>query len=712
MLISLVIVGGAVAVGVRILLTPTTAPRPALPPEPEAAPLDEAASGDPPTVDAPGVDPEGEEDDDARAANVIVESERLEAACALSGTALALSAAGLVVPPLAAVSVVPATIAMVPYFQRVWRLRHDRRQRWVGLSDSLYMGGSLVTGHVFAACLTLVLVYGSLILLRKTRRDARDDLGHIFGELPNDARVLRDGGEVVVPLPEVRLDDRVIVYAGSVVPVDGVVIAGRGAVDERALTGESQPVDKIVGDPVLASTLVTEGPLVVRVIRTGADTTVGRLHGVLQNTDDLTEHHRTIGQTLVEQGAVPTLAMTAATLPVLGLTRALAMNGASFGYHMRLAAPVSVLGYIALAARQGVLVKDGRALELLTAVDTVLFDKTGTLSMDRPEIVAVRPRPGFDARGLLRVAAAVEVGQTHPIARAILDAATAEGIPIEPADRIEVSIGAGVRAWVDGEPVRIGSGRLMALDGIPIPDDLVPDVPGSAPVFVAVGGRLAGLFEVVTPARPEARAVVDALRSRGVEVGLVTGDRWAPARRLAADLGIEQVHAEVLPEEKAALVQGLQARGRRVCFVGDGINDVIALKTADVSISLSGASEAATDTAGLVMLDGDLKRLPEVFALADGFERNIGRGKVITVVPGIVLVGSVHLLYVGLTGAIMIYNASLVVAMVNAFEPIVRDRRGRGARGGGGARPLTVDGPLGAPSPEDAPGADTAVGAP
>ena len=656
MLITFLVIGGATAVAAMLFT--------------EVSDVERGSTG------SPGPDPEErtypDNTGDAGDAGDADEM-RVDQNLAIAGGALALNVVGAIVaPPIALLSAIPLVVVTAPFLRRAYRMRGDPDRRWVALIDSLSLGGCLVTGHFFACALGSTLVYGSMKGLRHTRRQTHEDLAHVFGEQPSHAWLVQGGVDVEVPLSDLVEGDQVVVRAGNAVPVDGIVVEGEGAVDERALTGESTPAAKKVGDRVFASTLAIEGPLLVEVTQMGADTTVGQLHAILQSTEDLTEHYRSVGETLVERGALPTLALSALTLPLLGVTSALAMTFASFGYHMRTAAPISVLGFINLAAQQGVLIKDGRALELLAAVDTVLFDKTGTLTTDKPEVVCVHPLAGYDAAEVLRIAASTERGQTHPIAHAILAAAAAENIETMPVERLEVSLGAGLRARVNGDEVRVGSERLMVRDGVKLPPEVPPTSPESAPIYVAVNGQVVGLIELATPIRREAGEVIAALRARGLDIGLVSGDREEPARRLAEQLGITRVHAEVLPEEKSAIVAALQAEGRRVCFVGDGINDAIALKAADVSISLSGASAAATDTAALVMLDGNLTRLPDLFAMGGDFRRNLERGKVLTIAPGVLCVGGIYLVHAGVAAAIMLYNVALASSVANALQPTIQ----------------------------------------
>ncbi len=599
----------------------------------------------------------------------------LDEELALSGGALALQIVGIWLPSLTAFTTMPLSIVALSYLDRVVSRRKNGHTPWAEIYEFVFVGGTLFTGQYVLCAIGGLTASGGQKLIERTRRRTRDELVQVFGDLPTRAWILRDGVEVEVDISLVSVDTHVIVRAGNPIPVDGFVVKGVGLVDECSLTGESTPAVKSVSDEVYAATMVVEGPLVIRATRSGSGTTVGELQRILSNTDELTSRVRLRAERIVEGGAAPTLAFSALTLPLLGVNSAIAVCGVGFGYQMRAAGPLGALTYIIRAARGRVLVKDARALELLGEVDTVLFDKTGTMTTGTPSVIAVHPINGVPTRAVLQAAAAAEVGQTHPIARAILAAAQAEEIDVTCAERVEVATGRGLRARVKGCEVRVGSAQLMRSDGVTIPEILSRETQNTTSVYVAVDHQVIGQIELATPIRDEAREVIQALQNLGREVAMVSGDRRAPAEQLAHELGIERVHAEVLPEEKAAIVRELQAKGRRVCFVGDGINDAIALKAADVSISLAGASSVATDTAALIMLDGNLNRLPELFELAREYERNLDLGTWLAVAPGVLCIGGVYLFHASIITTMSFYFVSLAISVGNAVVPALDSRR-------------------------------------
>ncbi len=670
MLISMLVVGGAVAVAVKLARR-------------------DAASGIEPPIDRRSTPSRragataGGDESEAAAAEASEAADAVDAASppeppvlgltperglAASAGALGLQAVGAATgTALGVVSVVPLGWMVAAFVRASYLRRRKGDGSWVPVLDTVYLGGSLLTGHIVACAAGGALVFGSMKLLERTRRRTRSELTRAFGELPERAWLVLPEATVEVDVARIVAGDRVRVQAGQRMPIDGVVDVGVGAVDERALTGESIPASKSPGDPVMAATLVVEGPLIIRATGPGSDSTVGRLQRILARTDDLTERYRGRGQRIVEGGAGPTLALSALSLPLVGPAGALAVSCVAFGYQMRFAGPLSALRFVGSAAQGGVLVKDARALELLGQVDTVVFDKTGTLTTDAPTVVAVCPVAGYSAADVLALAAAAEQGQGHPLAVAILAAAAGEGVVFGDAEQVEVVPGRGLKARLDGRRVRVGSAPLMLDEGLILPHGLAAPVPGSSAVYVAADGAVVGRFDIATPARQESRRVVRALRERGIDVVLLSGDRRDAVTRFADEVGISEVHAEVDPEGKAAIIAELRRAGRRVCFVGDGINDTIALKAAEVSVSLAGATMAAVDTAAIVLLDGHLERLPDLFRLADDFDRAIKRGVWLSIAPGVLCVGGVYLVHLGIAGALTLYYASLAGSMGNAL---------------------------------------------
>ncbi|MCB9551738.1 MAG: heavy metal translocating P-type ATPase [Myxococcales bacterium] len=525
-------------------------------------------------------------------------------------------------------------------------LRRRHRPSVDGLA-LIVAGVCVAKGMLFACSLNMTLAMVSRRLSVTIRRRSEADVLRAFDRLPTRVRVLRDGEERSVELLEITAGDELIVAAGEMVPVDGVVTRGAASLDQRALTGEAQPVERGVGEAVLAMTWVAAGELVIRVEKAGPDTVAGEISRVLRSAMRQRTEGEIRAQEIGNKTVLPTLAASILVHPWVGPTGGLAILQAHPKYKTIITSHLGLLTTIGALARAGVLVKDARALERLATVDTFVFDKTGTLTLSELSVEGVHPEPGVDGRALLGWAASLEAHQTHPIGRALVDAATAEGLALAPPSDGAVSLGFGLAGTIDGRRLVVGSARFMADEGVDVSSALAERgarcaEEGRSLVLVGAEGRALGGIELSARLRPEARAVVDALRGRGHRVYISSGDR-APATRWLADaLGVDGHFAEMLPGQKAELVQRLRAEGRTVCFVGDGINDAVALEAADVSISLGDASTIARDAASVVLLDGHLAPLAALMRQAT---RERARGDVAT---GIVL--APHL--VGLSGVL------------------------------------------------------------
>lgn len=540
--------------------------------------------------------------------------------------------------------------------------------------------GCVVTGHLVVANIIESSFLISKRLLLKVTDDARGDLLDITRGLPATVWLLTDGGEVEVPLTEVEPGQTITVGPGEVVPIDGLIIDGLASIDQHVLTGESSPVDKAVGDAVYASTIVLVGRIAVRVQCSGEGTTVARIGRILNEAAEARTRMQLRVQDIADRTVAPTLIAGGAVLPLLGPIGALALVNAHFKHKMSFIAPIGLMRYLGEASRGGILVKDGRALDQLSRVDTIVFDKTGTLTDERPVVGEIHPMPGRQPDHILAVAAAVEGRQAHPLARAIVEAAEARGIELPSVADTACHVGFGVEGTLDGRSVLVGSRRLIERGGADIPAEMQQVLDrcrddGHTAVLVCEAERVIGAIEFLPTVREEAAEVVAALRARpGIDrIYIISGDSAAATHTLAGRLGIEHVFAEVLPEDKADLVDRLGAEGRTVCFVGDGINDAIALQKAAVAISLRGASTIATDVAQVVLMDGDLTGLPAVFRLADGFADSMRSTFGLVLLPAAVGVGGVLLLHFGLVHTIVLNLVGLGAGVAHSALAQVPD---------------------------------------
>lgn len=598
---------------------------------------------------------------------------------------LAVSLVALAISGVATLLHSPLILASLPLlsYQYIFVLKNTyaafqtKEYRWLRSYEAIVMGAELLAGFYLANALAATLYSIAERALVKAEAQSRQSLIEVYGQQPRSAWVLVDSTEYEVPFAQVKVGDVVVVNAGETIPVDGNIIQGSASIDQHILTGEAQPVEKGHGDQVLASTTVLSGKVQIQVERAGNETTVAQIGAILNQTANFKEKVEMRGLALAERFVPPTLALGLVSLPLVGTSRALALFESSFGYNLRLSGPMSLLNLLQIAARHGILIKDGATLEQLPIVDTVVFDKTGTLTLEQPHVGTIYTYTGVSEETVLTWAAAAEYRQTHPIARAILQAARKRDLDLPLIDDTHYRVGYGLQVTLDGHTIRVGSARFMAMEQIALPDAvhqqqaLCHDL-GYSLVLVSMDQTLVGAIELHPTIRPEARKIVAQLKQHDLNLYIISGDYETPTRHLANSIGIDHYFAEVLPQDKAALVAQLQREGRTVCFVGDGINDAIALQQADLSVSLRGASTAATDTAQIVLMDSSLRHLVDVFDLGREYQSNMGGNLFLATVPSVICIGGVYLLKWGVVTAIMLYNVSLVGSMGNAFLPIIR----------------------------------------
>lgn len=600
----------------------------------------------------------------------------------VSATATGLALGGVACPPLGLASIMVLGGAIWPVVRNSLKNLRDRRQPASSILDLSMVPLILFTGYSGGVAVMLFGYHLSRKLLYISEDRSTSDFIDVFTDRSQSVWVQEGSVEVQRPLSELEVGDVVVLNAGEVVPVDGVVLDGLVLLDQRALTGESQPVERVPDDAVLASGFVVAGGARVRVTQAGRQTTAARIGQMLQQTRDFKSSLLSRGERVIEYSALPTLGLSGLAFLTLKPAAAFAIAMSGVGYPARIGIPISILSYLRIASQEGILIKDGRSLELLGGVDTVVFDKTGTLTEEIPAVGQILPRPGVHPDDLLRLTAAAEAKQVHPIAQAIRRAAAARGLSLPPATTTRCQIGLGLQVLVEGREITVGSARLMASEGIDIPEDLAATFQSAinegfaSLVYVAIDGRFAGAIELVPAIRPEAPAVVSALRELGMTLYILSGDQEAPTRRLAQQLGIAEYAAEMLPEDKAEKISQLREEGRSICFVGDGINDAIALKRADVSVSLSGASTVAIDTAMVVLMRGSLSQLLTAFDIAGRMKENLFRGTVASILPGTIGIGSVLIFNAGVFITISLFELSLALCVLNGLVPVLSSGEG------------------------------------
>jgi Cu+-exporting ATPase len=489
-----------------------------------------------------------------------------------------------------------------------------------------------------AVIVTLILLGRTLEARAKGKTGAA--IKKLMGLQARTARVLRDGVITDVAIETIAVGDSIVVRPGEKIALDGTVVEGHSHVDESMITGEPVPVEKSVGTDVTGSTVNTQGGLTVRVTRTGNDTV---LAGIIRLVEQAQGTHLPV-QNLVDRITawfVPAI-IVAALLAFFGwlawgpspalphaLVAGVAVLIIACPCAMGLATPTSIMVGTGRAAALGILFRQGDALQSLSEVKTVAFDKTGTLTLGKPTLTERAANGGFDIDELLRLTASVQARSEHPIAHALVTAAAQAKMNLSPADQFQAVAGFGVTATVDGKHVQVGSMKFMrecAVDGID--HSALPAqteawaANGQTPMLVALNGKLAGAFGVSDAIKPGARAALAALHKRNISTVMLTGDNPKTAAAVARELGIDSVHAGLLPKDKVAVLQNLRTAGK-LAFVGDGINDAPALAAADVGIAIGTGTDIAIESASVVLMSGDLNNVANAIALSQATLTNI-----------------------------------------------------------------------------------------
>jgi Cu+-exporting ATPase len=499
-------------------------------------------------------------------------------------------------------------------------------------------GGEVGLYFEAAAVITVLVLLGQVLELR-ARSQTSSAIKALLNLAPPTARRVRpDGSEEDVPLEAVQVGYLLRVRPGERVPVDGVVVEGASAVDESMVTGEPIPVEKVPGSRVTGGTVNGTGTVVMRAERVGSETLLARIVQMVGEA----QRTRAPIQRLADQVSgwfVPTVVGIAVLTFIgwslwgpeprlaYGLVNAVAVLIIACPCALGLATPMSIMVGTGRGALAGVLIKNAEALERMEKIDTLIVDKTGTLTEGKPRLTAVQAATGHDEMSVLRLAASLERGSEHPLAAAILAGAVERGMTVTAAEDFRSVTGKGVVGRLEGHAAVLGNLRLMQDSGVAV-DALLADADalradGQTVMFVAVDRRAAGLVAVADPIKPSTPEALAALRQSGLHIVMVTGDSRRTAEAVARKLGIEQVEAEVLPEHKSEVVRDLQAKGRRVAMAGDGVNDAPALAQADVGIAMGTGTDVAIESAGITLVKGDLRGAVRARHLSRATMRNI-----------------------------------------------------------------------------------------
>jgi Cu+-exporting ATPase len=500
------------------------------------------------------------------------------------------------------------------------------------------MGGSVAVYFEAAAVITVLVLLGQVLELR-AREQTSGAIRALLDLAPKKARRIRDdGSEEELTLDRIAVGDRLRIRPGEKVPVDGSVVDGRSALDESMVTGESMPVTKTVGDRVVGGTINQSGALIMRAEKIGRDTLLAR---IVQMVADAQRSRAPI-QRLADQvsGWFVPLVVGVAVLAFIvwsiwgpeprftfGLIAAVSVLIIACPCALGLATPMSIMVGVGRGAQHGVLIKNAEALERMEKVDTLVVDKTGTLTEGKPSVTAVRPAAGFAEDELLRLAASLEKASEHPLGAAIVEAATKRGMKLADPSGFDSPTGKGVTGTVEGRKILIGNAAFLKGEGVDTTalaaeaDGLRRD--GATAIFAAIDGKPAGILAIADPIKETTPEAIAALHDAGVRIVMLTGDNRTTAEAVARKLGIDEVEAEVLPERKSEVVARLRKEGRVVAMAGDGVNDAPALAAADVGIAMGTGTDVAIESAAVALLKGDLTGIVRARRLSQATMRNI-----------------------------------------------------------------------------------------
>ena len=557
----------------------------------------------------------------------------------MAGVSMVLFACKNFIPGAVPLGLATYLYSSVPNIKNVERsLLLDKK---VNVDVLFFIADVLTLGmkNYFTAALGLYMIHAGKYSMSRAKDDSAKMVTHLFKELPQTVWVLYDEVEIEIPLDQIKADDLLVINSGGVIPVDGVIEQGAAQIDQQALTGEAQPAEKVAGDRVFANTIVMAGKVVIRVNCSGADTTSAQIAEILSQSVSFKSTTQLKGEKWANQMTLPMFLSSIAIFPFIGATSTAVFINSHIGIRIQFYAPITTLNHIAEASKAGILVKDGRALEQLSTVDTILFDKTGTLTTDQPEVTKVIATGKYSPTELLAYAATAEQKLAHPIARAILDKAEEQELCLFAVEDSSYQFGYGIKVTVNQKLIRVGSVRFFQQECININQDVIKEqslahAAGNTFIVVGIDRDIAGFIELKPQIRPEIKEIIAQLRGYGIDhMGIISGDHLAPTSKLAQELGMDEYFYDVLPENKARIVEDLQAQGRVVCFIGDGINDSIALKKANVSMSIVGATAIAKDMAEVVFMDGTLKNLLVLVELSKRLDINLKRSLKLCLVP-------------------------------------------------------------------------------
>jgi heavy metal translocating P-type ATPase len=567
-------------------------------------------------------------------------------------------------PYITAIGAACTLVGGFPIFHEAYENITERRMT-MELSMAIAIVAALAIREIFTALIITLFVLVAEILEGLTVGRGRQAIQRLIDLLPSRATVRQHGEWKDVPILEIAIGDDVLARPGARIPVDGKVVGGHSFVDQAPITGESMPVEKQAGALVYAGTINQSGALEVRVERLGRDTTFGKIIDAVETAEKSRAPIQGIADRLA--GYLVYFAMGAAVLTFLishNIRSTISVVIVAGACGIAAGTPLAILGAIGRAAQDGAIIKGGLYLEKLAEVDTILLDKTGTLTYGTPEVMEIRPAGGVSEAYLLESAAIAECQSEHPVAKAIMTKAFQMGIRVRHPDKFDYTPGRGIVAVIEGEEITIGNRMHLRDERIPGADALQGTSDGA--VLVTRSGHLLGSILVADLLRPEAKAAIQSLKSMGLKTILLTGDSKVVAQAVGKGLGVDEISAELLPEQKLQRVQELMAQGKKVVMVGDGINDAPALAQATVGVAMGSGTDVARESSDIVLIGSDLTKFGETVRIARRCHRIIMQNFVGTLVVDSIGVGLAAFGFLNPLLAAFIHVSSEMIFILNS----------------------------------------------
>jgi heavy metal translocating P-type ATPase len=578
--------------------------------------------------------------------------------------------------PFPRISVVGSAATLIggyPIFKEAWENIVERKMT-MELSMTIALLAALVIGEFFTALVITAFVLAAEILEGLTVGRGRRAIRDLLAFLPRTVSVRRDGRVVDVPAEQVEIGDSVVVKPGGHIPVDGIVLNGRSFVEQAAITGEAMPVEKFAGDAVYAGTINQSGTLEIGAQKLGRDTSFGRIVEAVERADKSRAPIQKTADRLASYlvyfalgAAILTFLITRNVRSTISVVIVAGACGIAAG------TPLAILGAIGRAAQKGAIVKGGLYLEALAAIDTVLLDKTGTLTFGTPQIREVVSNDGVGTKEIIAAASIAERRSEHPLAKAIVARAAELAVPIEEPDSFSYTPGRGIRVTHQGDEILVGSRAFLVDRGVGQKLPMDGHGRGSASeVFVARKGEVLGSIRIADVLRPDAKTAVGALREMGLKTILLSGDDQGVTTAVGLDLGVDEAVGELLPEQKAKWTRELRAKNRNVAMVGDGINDAPSLVEANVGIAMGSGTDVARESADVILIGSDLSKFVATLRIARHCRAIIMQNFVGTLVVDSIGVGMAAFGYLNPLLAAFIHVSSELAFILNSTRLLPR----------------------------------------